>query len=164
MGGLFDTNDCWSLGGITRDVELFTLDDVYLEDVTFTSNITPNLDALIHIRVNTGRFKQENNDYKLNDSLTDTQNYHVLFFILNIKLFSSIFILWRENKNPQLWTAETPNLYRLEVCVVDAKGYVVQRSNENVGIRDIHIDGFNLKINHKPVLLRGVCLNEIDPK
>lgn len=33
-----------------------------------------------------------------------------------------------------------------------------------MGIRDIHIDGFNLKINHKPVLLRGVCLNEIDPK
>lgn len=85
MGWLFDTNDCWSLGGITRDVELFTLDDVYLEDVTFTSNITPNLDALIHIRVNTGRFKQENNDYKLNVSLTDTQNNHVLNFSQNIK-------------------------------------------------------------------------------
>ena len=78
-------------GGITRDVELFTLDDVYLEDVTFTSNITPNLDALIHIRVNTGRFKQENNDYKLNVSLTDTQNNHVLNFSQNIKKDSSVF-------------------------------------------------------------------------
>lgn len=164
MGWLFDTNDCWSLGGITRDVELFTLDNIYLEDVMFTSNITPNLDALVHIRVNTGRFKQENNDYKLNVSLTDTQNNHVLNFSQNIKKDSSVFNFRGEIKNPQLWTAETPNLYRLEVCVVDAKGYVVQRSNENVGIRDIHIDGFNLKINHKPVLLRGVCLNEIDPK
>lgn len=65
---------------------------------------------------------------------------------------------------PKLWTAETPNLYRLEVTIVNDKGLVIQRANENVGIRNVYVDGFNLKVNNVPVLLRGICLNEIDPK
>jgi beta-galactosidase len=164
FGWLFDTNDCWSLVGITRDVELFALDNVYLEDMTFVSEVTPESDAIVKVRVDVNRFRENRSAYKLNISLSDPLNNHILDFSRpidpNVKVYDFEGIL----RQPKLWTAETPNLYRIEVCIVDDKGYVVQRINERIGVRSVYVDGFDLKVNHKPVLLRGVCVNEIDPQ
>lgn len=164
-GWLFDTIDCWGLVGITRDVELFTVEDTYLEDVTFVSNVTKELDADIRLQVDINRFgKKTETGYYLTITLSDPQNNHVLDFFQSLTPGTNRYSFKGEIAQPALWTAETPNLYRLEVCLVDKNGYVVQRINERVGIRSIAVEGFDLKINHRPVLLRGVCLNEIEFK
>ncbi|MGC4235268.1 MAG: glycoside hydrolase family 2 TIM barrel-domain containing protein [Niabella sp.] len=165
----FDTNDCWSLSGITRDVEIFTLDNVYLQDVKFVSDVLENNDAKIAVDVNIEEFKNTggqgiNEGYKMQVSLSDPQNNHVLDFRENIAEGKKIFHFNSLLEKPHLWTAETPVLYRLEVCILNSQDVVVQRFNEYVGIRSVKIDGFELKVNNVPVLLRGVCLNEIDPK
>lgn len=165
MGWKFDTNDCWGLIGITRDVELFTVNNTYLEDVTFVSDVTTDLDAIVRLQVDINNFNEsEYHQQQLNIALSDLQNNHILEFshplskeIRNYKFEGII-------KQPALWTAETPNLYRLEVRISDKKGDTVQQINEFVGIRSISVEGFDLKVNHQPILLRGVCLNEIDPK
>ena len=163
-GWMFDTNDCWSLTGISRDVELFTLDNLYLEDVTYTSEILPNWDAKIKVRVKVNRFREEKGNYRLNVALVDAQNNHVLDFSNAISTEKNEFIFENILSHPHLWTAETPYLYGLETTIVDEKGYVIQRNVERVGVRSVQIDGFDLKVNHRPVLLRGACLNEINPK
>ncbi|WOG19181.1 glycoside hydrolase family 2 TIM barrel-domain containing protein [Bacteroides thetaiotaomicron] len=164
MGWQFDCNDCWSIAGITRDVELYALDNIYLEDVTFVSDITEEQDASVKVKVNVNRFASDSKDYKLNISITDPQNNHVLGFTNPISDSEQIYTFEGKIRKPKLWTAETPHLYRMEVCIVDQNGVVVQRANEKVGMRNVFVDGFELKVNHRPVLLRGVCLNEIDPK
>lgn len=164
FGWLFDTNDCWSLAGITRDVELFALDNIYLEDVTYVSDVTQDLNAGIKVNINVNRFKEDEKTYHLNISLSDPQNNHVLVFSQAIKNEVNEYSFEGMLQKPKLWTAETPNLYRLEVCIVNNDGKIIQRANERVGIRSIYVDGFDLKINHTPILLRGVCMNEIDPK
>ncbi|MBR5448032.1 MAG: hypothetical protein IKV40_06380, partial [Clostridia bacterium] len=50
----------------------------------------------------------------------------------------------------KLWTADEPNLYRLEIC---ANGEVVY---DDVGFRKVSVDGKIFKINDSPVKLRGV--------
>ena len=52
--------------------------------------------------------------------------------------------------NVKAWTAETPNLYTLELYANDEK--II----ESVGFREVTIDGKVFKINGKPVKLKGV--------
>lgn len=164
MGWRFDENDCWSLAGITRDIELFPLDNIYLEDVKYISEVDANLNATIHMNVNIGYFTKDENAYSLNIAISNPQNHHVLDFKTPIKKEVNAYEFTDKIISPKLWTAETPNLYRMEVCIADRQGNIIQRINERVGIRSITTEGTSLRVNHKPVRLHGVCLNEIDPK
>ena len=59
--------------------------------------------------------------------------------------------------NPQLWSCETPNLYRAEV-ILKKEGEVIDRVSDTFGIRTIEFtkeDGF--KLNGKKVFLRGIA-------
>ena len=164
MGWEFDRNDCWSLTGISRDIELFTIDNIYLEDVRYTSEVDTNLDATIRVRVDIGCFMDDNTSCAVNISISDQQNRHVLNFNAPINKSNKTYEFKDTLKHPKLWTAETPCLYRLEVCIIDQQGNTIQRINERVGIRNVITEGTSLKVNHNPIRLRGVCLNEIDPK
>lgn len=165
MGWKFDTNDCWGLAGITRDVELFTLNNTYLEDLTFVSDVNTELDATVHIHADVNSFNSESySNLRLRIALSDPQNNHIIGFTRMLQEGVKSYQFEGQIRQPLLWTAETPNLYRLEVCIVDDRGNTIQRVNEHVGLRSIAVEGFDLKVNHRPILLRGVCLNEIDPK
>jgi beta-galactosidase len=63
---------------------------------------------------------------------------------------------------PALWTAETPNLYRMEVEVLDG-GKPVAALERNVGFRNIRVSGSQLLVNGRPVKLFGANRHEIDP-
>lgn len=163
-GWEFDKNDCWAIAGITRDVELFTLDNIYFEDITYVSDVSEDMNAKIKIDVDVNWFEQDNRNYRLNVVLSDPLNNHVLEFSKEIEPQLKRYHFEDFVNHPKLWTAETPNLYRMEVFITNENGLVVQRANERVGIRSVCVEGFDLKVNHKPILLRGICVNEIDPK
>lgn len=61
------------------------------------------------------------------------------------------------------WTAETPNLYRLLLQLVDSTGSVVQQIAEPVGFRTIESRGGQVLVNGSPIKLRGVNRHEHDP-
>jgi beta-galactosidase len=63
-------------------------------------------------------------------------------------------------KNPALWSADQPNLYRLRVGLA-VLGQPVDEVTEEVGVRTIRFDanqGFFL--NEQPTKLRGVCIHD----
>lgn len=164
MGWEFDKNDCWAIAGITRDVELFALDNTYIEDVTFTSDITKSKDALIKIKVDVAHFAPDGGQYTLTASITDQQGRHIADFSCPTDTAKKTYTFADSIVRPRLWTAETPCLYDLTVAIRRADGSPVQLSTERVGMRDVRVEGFNLLVNGTPVLVRGVCWNEIDPK
>jgi beta-galactosidase len=63
---------------------------------------------------------------------------------------------------PQLWTAETPALYRLEVALSEG-ARVVQSFAQTVGVREIRLAGDRLLVNGRPVKLRGACRHDMHP-
>ena len=63
---------------------------------------------------------------------------------------------------PALWTAETPNLYRMEIEVLDGNKPVAALER-NVGFREIKVSGSQLLVNGRPVKLFGANRHEIDP-
>lgn len=64
--------------------------------------------------------------------------------------------------NPQLWTPETPNLYRVETTLRDKKTKaVLDRSNHHTGFRWFRFDaGAGFFLNGKPYKLRGMCRHQ----
>ncbi len=66
---------------------------------------------------------------------------------------------------PALWTAETPHLYMLEISLRDTlSGEVLERVRQEIGFREVRIEGGQLFVNGKPVRLRGVNRHEHDPQ
>ena len=63
---------------------------------------------------------------------------------------------------PLHWTAETPNLYRLTVELVQG-GAVTHERTSAVGFRQISTAGGVLRINGQVVKLRGVCRHDEHP-
>lgn len=62
--------------------------------------------------------------------------------------------------NPSLWTAETPNLYTLELTLLK-KGVVCDCIRQNIGIRRVEfIPQKGMFVNGQRVLLKGVCLHQ----
>lgn len=163
-GWRFDLNDCWALTGIFRDVELFSVPDTYLRDVTFKSYLKEDNKALLSFDVAASSF-EKNVSVDIQVLLTDRSNKNIASFSQKVHLKGDEQKVHFEKlvDNPILWTAETPYLYTMDVRIVDNKGNVVQSVKEKVGIREVSIKDNLLMLNNKPISLRGVCMNEIHP-
>lgn len=63
---------------------------------------------------------------------------------------------------PQLWTPETPNLYRIETVLRDRKTQaILDHSDHYTGFRWFHFDGDEgFFLNGKPYKLRGICRHQ----
>lgn len=64
--------------------------------------------------------------------------------------------------NPEKWTAETPNLYKL-VATFDKDGNNREVIPVNVGFRRVEIKNSQLLVNGQPVLIKGADRHELDP-
>ena len=65
-------------------------------------------------------------------------------------------------ENIKLWSAETPNLYTMQVSLCKGKN-VVQTATQKVGFRDVQIRNAQLLFNGKPILIKGADRHELDP-
>ena len=65
---------------------------------------------------------------------------------------------------PDLWSAETPHLYRLTIALLDAQGNLLEAEACDVGIRRVEISHGQLKVNGKALLIRGVNRHEHHPE
>ena len=61
------------------------------------------------------------------------------------------------------WTAETPHLYTLLVTLSDAAGRPLATTRHDLGFRDVRIEGAQLRVNGRPITVRGVNRHEHDP-
>ncbi|NQV31947.1 MAG: hypothetical protein HQ515_04590, partial [Phycisphaeraceae bacterium] len=64
---------------------------------------------------------------------------------------------------PQLWNAETPDLYDLKVDLCRGQE-VLHTVTQKIGIRQVSIEGDVFKLNHRSIKLRGVNHHDIHPE
>lgn len=159
----FDKCDDWSIAGITRDVDLYSLDEDYLEDVFFrTTAIDERGTATVALDVRTASFAKGVRAVSVTAALYDATRRRVIAFQGKPKDGVAAFV--GTIPSPALWTAETPNLHTLVVDLLDDAGNRIQRHEERVGVRTVRAQGTRILVNGRAVKLKGVCLNEIDPK
>ena len=62
------------------------------------------------------------------------------------------------------WSSEAPNLYRLLISLLDPEGRVGEVVAVQIGFRNLEIIGRELRINGRPVLIRGVNRHDFHPE
>ncbi len=155
-GWNFDNMDCWALSGIYRDVTVFALPQVHFKDYTARTTLESNGTVKLYLGVVASAAG------KVSGRLLSPKGKVVNKFELALpsdgRGATNLVV-----KTPQLWTAETPTLYRIELAL-QSGDKTVQRFADRIGLRQVTIEDGILKLNGAPIKLRGVNHHEIWPE
>jgi len=65
--------------------------------------------------------------------------------------------------NVKAWSAETPNLYRLQLEYRDASGKLLSATSRKIGFRTVEVVQGEVRVNGKRVMIKGMNRHEHDP-
>lgn len=152
----FDINDDWSLGGICRDVNLFSLPADHIGEFMTATKLADDGSAALSVGVTTSRAETE-----VRGRLIAPDGKTVSEFDLPRKSDGRCGVTVNV-ADPLLWTAETPSLYRLDLTL-SSKGEALQKITRSIGLREISIKEGVLMLNGRPIKLHGVDHHDLDP-
>ncbi len=167
-GSLLEAHDAWRMSGITRSVFMYAKPKVHIWDyhvhtdlasdyksgkfsVDFTvrNHIPKNRKRyLINVTLYSPEGKAVYNEVKEIPQTTDS--------IWHVSFEKQLKKLW-------LWTAETPNLYNLDIQLRKGARYI-ETVRTHVGFREVKTENGRLLVNGIPILLRGVNRQEHHPQ
>jgi len=139
--------DWWNHGGITRDVMLVELPEIYIEDYKFElqDEKNPTIKGFVKLA-------------------THAKDQKVTVKIADLKIESTIvtnddgiaeFNFYPEDL--ERWEPENPHLYNVELSTSDDK------ISEKIGFRTIEVNGSEILLNGKKIFLKGICTHEENP-
>lgn len=171
-GSYLEDQDMWRMSGIFRDVTLLHKPASQLTDVQIETALSPEyLRGDLRVRVAIQPGDRPLNQLRLRVTLwqgetcvaqqeqapgsapIDERGHYPERALLVLPV-----------TQPQLWSAETPHLYRAVVALLDAHGTVIEAEAYDVGFRRVSIDNGQLCLNGKPLLIRGVNRHEHHPE
>lgn len=137
-----ENTDWFNYGGIYRDIELIRVPRTYIKD--FKIALVPDgtfshIKALVKISEKiSGEARMEIPDLKIDEKIMLENGIGQV--ILDAK--------------PELWSPENPRLYQIKVsCMED-------QVKDEVGFREIRVEGRNIMLNGKSIFLRGISCHE----
>jgi beta-glucuronidase len=139
--------DWWNYGGITRDVMLITTPKVYVND--YFIQLDKHQPDLIHAEVILSDKVEADvtisiPELKVNKTVrTDAEGFARASFKVK-KLIR--------------WAPDAPKLYDVNVCSGE------DSVNEQIGFRNIEVDGTRILVNGKPVFMRCISFHEEIPQ
>ena len=165
----FDCFDDWATNGIFRDVTLMAVPQTHLSDLTVTTRMNGEVTVKTEVANGTKQTTvtaevtpptaPEGASIALKSKHTAGNATTFLFDANTIGYPSGN----ERGVSPLLWTAETPYLYTLKVYVKE-KGKTLQTFTQKIGIKEYEIEGNILKLNGRPIKLRGVNAHSTDPR
>jgi beta-galactosidase len=166
-----EDQDQWWMGGIYRDVYLYSTESTFIQDVFAVGNLeddfqTGVLDVTAKIGFQSGRDK----GWKFQAQLFAPDGAAVFSEplqqeVVTKRAYSSNRFLakWKETvPNVHNWNHESPQLYTLVVSLLSPDGREVEHTSCRVGFRRVELGHRELLINGKAVLIQGVNRHEWD--
>ena len=165
-GSYSEDQDFWRLSGVGRDCYLYSRPaKAHIDNL----QVTPDLDAQYRDGQLSVRASMKGSAMFVFD-LIDPQGRQVSRKVINASKVKAknggpaviSHTLKFDVKEPQKWTAETPQLYTL-VATVQQGGKELESVPVKVGFRKVEIRDAQLLVNGQPVLIKGVNRHEMDP-
>ncbi len=158
-----ESQDMLRLSGIEREVYLYATEKQRIEDIAVKHQLSADLrrarvqvelDLLNHaepaeVKAELEVISPRGKSY-LSHRNTGLNGQERLIFEADID-------------RPQLWSAETPQLYQVLVNLYDGQGRLLQAIAQPLGFRRVEIKNGRLLVNNKAVTIRGVNRHETDP-
>lgn len=166
-----EDQDQWWMGGLHREVYLYSTAPVHIADVFATAGLKNNYqDGRLGVAVQAGFPRQPEEGWSVEIRLFDPRGKAVFKKpqVAPIKVGStgSRFRLQANFdeviKEPQLWSAELPNLHTLVVTLINPRRIAVESTATRIGFRSVEVRGRNLLVNGKRVLIHGVNRHDHD--
>ena len=152
--------DYWVFGGILRPVYLEAVPPQFIERVAIDAKADGNFSAQVFLNGITNALEVEAQIQTLVG-----QNVGEPFTGENI--FGGerpdVSKLKTQITAPKLWTAETPNLYRVEIRLKQ-NGKTIHEISQRFGFRTMEVrDGDGLYVNGQKIILKGACRHSFWP-
>lgn len=157
-GSYLECQDFFRLSGIFRDVTLWSVAPTYLSDVQINTVFEGDDFTKATVRIQPTMVGPDQANYALSYELLAPAGMDAGRAETKAETVAEIAV-----ENPQLWSAECPNLYTLLITVENGDGKTLEVIPQKVGFRKVEIRGVNLLVNGKAVLLKGVNRHEHNP-
>lgn len=136
--------DWWNYGGITREVKLIVVPEVFIRDFTIKLESPDGRKVSGFVKVDGSSYPSEvilkipelNISQKLQPDSQGVASYSF------------------DIANAVLWSPENPRLYRIEILTEN------DRLIDSIGFRSVSTQNKQILLNGKPVFLRGICIHE----
>ncbi len=134
--------DWYNYGGLNRDVSLVSVPSQFIDDYDahLVSGTTNKISGYVHVE---GASAGLPVTIKVPEA-------HLAATVTTDSDGRAAFNLTADSLD--LWSPESPKLYKLEIAAGE------DTLNDDVGFRDIRVDGTEILLNGKPIFLRGVCV------
>ena len=174
-GSWLEDQDFIRLAGIMRDVYIYAVPEVHIQDFQIDATLASNYkDGILKTRTwiynSSGSASGE---YTVELSLYNDAGTEVISptaqKVSGIGANGGQKDVYFEipYTAPKLWSAESPNLYTAVLTIKDSKGNLLQAESNKIGFRKIEIKKDNgaprLYVNGMPIKFHGVDRHELDP-
>ena len=164
-GSYLEDQDFWRVSGIERDVYLYAVPKLSIKNIIANASLDKETysKGILSIDITTDDTNNSSEAHQINVTLLDENN---LVFYNNSKqkkLDSKAYRFDTLFDKVKPWSAESPNLYTLQVELQNDKEEIIDATQIKVGFRTSEIKNGQLLVNGKPILIKGVNRHEHDP-
>ncbi|MBR6142366.1 MAG: beta-glucuronidase [Bacteroidaceae bacterium] len=147
--------DWWNYGGITRDVKLVKVPQLYIEDYSLQLEKTNGKSDKTRTISFSAHLNKKEAGHKVTVSIPELKLEQTFTTDADGNVQSSTFNV--QSKKLQLWSPETPKLYEVSLSV-DASTI-----NDQIGFRTIETRDKQILLNGQPIFLRGISIHNEKP-
>ena len=165
-GTYLECQDFWRISGIERDVYLYSEPALRVTDVWARTPLDKSFkNGLFDLEIDIRNDGDINQKISVQAELYKPSGRRVYNKTDRITIAADSEIKHSFKKtilDVDAWTAETPNLYIIQLTL--KKGYnVITSLSDEIGFRTIEVIDGQLLVNGKPILIKGVNRHEHDP-
>lgn len=163
-----EDQDFWRLGGINRDVYLYSTAQTRIYDYFSHADLDKDYrHGIFSAGVVLKNYKDSDEQQSVAIDIIDNNGKKVLSKTQKVNIpagdTTGVSVSGRVT-SPLKWTAETPNLYTLLITLKDGNGQVVEATSHKIGFRKIEIKDARVFLNGKKIWFKGVNLHEFNTK
>ena len=178
-GSYLECQDMWWFSGIFREVNLISLPEKGMKDVTVYADYRyESGSGKLQLKVDLGIERSSLQEDDTLDEESGSQEDSSITVLLKDKADTPLFRervrfakgeagrlsvnFVKELETVHPWSAEDPYLYELEIAL-ERDGAIVDAVTMPVGFRSIEVKGENFLVNGKAILLNGVNMHDFSP-
>jgi beta-galactosidase len=161
-GSWLEDQDFWRFSGIFRDVYLYTVPEVHVQDVSLRTELNDSYDSgSLNVALAFRSVVPAGTKAVLD--LCDVDGLLIISEEIVLDDLESERTSLRV-KNPSLWSAEQPNLYSLYIRIIGANGNEIEVIPVRVGFRRFEMEDKIMKLNGKRIVFKGVNRHEFNSR
>ena len=165
-GSYLEGQDFWRLAGIERDVFLYATADPRIRDFRVLAGLDETFtDGILSVDVELQTLSRPDPAaVELVAVLLDPSGQQVFEARRHVEVEgSALQVISTRLPRVEPWTAETPSLHTLVLELVDSDGNTLESTSSRIGFRTVDIVDGQLRVNGRPLTIRGVNRHEHDP-